>query len=79
MLNKIKKCLCCFNTAPLERNLAILIFLFVFFYPLGVVLMWVWMKNWQKWFKILISAPLIISLLNILVAIFLTIVLPNFQ
>ncbi|MDP3988482.1 MAG: hypothetical protein Q8P80_05070 [Candidatus Levybacteria bacterium] len=42
----------------------------VFFQPVGVFLMWKWMKGWKKSIKILITIPLAITLLGLLAGIF---------
>ncbi len=31
-----------------------------FFYPIGLVFMFMWMKTWPRWVKILLSLPLIL-------------------
>lgn len=39
------------------------------FWPLGIVLMWLWMKSWQKWGKILLTLyPVIFFLFALLIA-----------
>ena len=40
------------------------------FYPVGLVLMWMWMREWPKWVKLLLSAPIILMILAILGIIF---------
>ena len=41
-----------------ETKLVIVVLLLLFFYPLGLVFMWIWMKDWPTWLKIIISLPL---------------------
>lgn len=53
-----------------ETKLTIVILLLLFVYPLGLVFMWFWMRNWPLWLKILISLPIIIGILGILFGIF---------
>lgn len=53
-----------------ETKLTIVILLLLFVYPLGLVFMWFWMRNWPLWLKILISLPIVIGILGILFGIF---------
>jgi hypothetical protein len=39
------------------------------FYPLGLILTWVWMR-WPKWLKVIITLPLLMAALGILLALF---------
>lgn len=45
-----------------DTKLIIVLLLLVFVYPLGIIFMWVWMKNWPVWLKILIMLPLLLGL-----------------
>ena len=49
----------------------------VWIYPIGVILMWSWMKHWRKLIKILISIPVIFFILGILGAIFVAAINPK--
>lgn len=49
---------------PTDTQLIIVLLLLVFVYPLGLIFMWVWMRHWPTWIKLLISAPLLIGLLS---------------
>lgn len=42
-----------------ETQLIITILLLLFVYPVGLIFMWWWMKQWPLWLKILITIPLI--------------------
>lgn len=33
----------------------IVVVMLLFFYPIGIVLMWLWMKDWPKWVKIVLT------------------------
>jgi len=37
-------------------------------YPIGVVVMYFWMRNWAKWVKSLIALPLIIGFILLILA-----------
>lgn len=54
-----------------DAKLIIVLLLLLFFYPLGLVFMWLWMKKWPTWLKVVITLPIIIG---ILAAIFIIIV-----
>ena len=53
-----------------ETKLTIVILLLLFVYPLGLVFMWVWMKNWPLWLRLLISLPLALGVIGIFFGIF---------
>lgn len=36
--------------------------LLLFFYPIGLILMWFWMVKWPLWLKILLSLPVALAL-----------------
>jgi hypothetical protein len=46
-----------------DTKLIIVLLLLLFVYPLGLVFMWAWMKNWPVWLKLLIMLPLLLGLL----------------
>lgn len=46
-----------------ETQVVIVILLLLFFYPVGIVLMWAWMRSWPLWVKLLISLPLLFGIL----------------
>lgn len=48
-----------------DTRFIIVILLLIFFYPIGLILMWMWMR-WQNWVKVLLSLPVIITVLVIL-------------
>jgi len=52
-----------------ETKLTIVILLLLFVYPLGLIFMWVWMKNWPLWLKILISLPIVLGILGLFIGI----------
>lgn len=53
-----------------ETKLTIVILLLLFVYPLGLVFMWVWMRNWPVWLKIVISLPLVLGVLALFTGMF---------
>lgn len=53
-----------------ETKLVIVVLLLLFVYPLGLVFMWFWMKNWPTWLKEIISLPVIFGIIGICMAIF---------
>lgn len=53
-----------------ETKLIIVILLLLFVYPLGVIFMWLWMREWPVWLKIVISLPIILGIIGIFVGIF---------
>ena len=34
-------------------------------YPVGIITMWLWMKDWPKWLKVVITLPFALALLMI--------------
>jgi hypothetical protein len=54
------------------KLILVLLFLFVL-YPVGAILMWVWM-DWPKWLKVLIALPIFIFAFFIALAILVGIV-----
>jgi hypothetical protein len=49
-----------------DTKTIIVILLLIFAYPLGLLLMWFWMKEWPVWVKILISLPVALGVLMFL-------------
>src|SRR5579859_4879128 len=45
-----------------DTQMIVTILLLLFVYPLGLVFMWAWMRNWPIWLKIVISLPFILAL-----------------
>src|ERR1035437_5668328 len=46
-----------------QTHLIITIVAFLICYPVGVICMWVWMKHWPKWVKILLALPIFLIIL----------------
>ncbi len=42
-----------------QSRVFIVVIALLVFYPVGLVLMWMWMKDWSKWVKILLSLPIL--------------------
>lgn len=51
-----------------DTKIIIVILLLLFAYPLGLIFMWGWMKNWPIWLKVVLSVPLILAILFIVAA-----------
>ena len=49
----------------------------VFFYPVGLILMFMWMKDWPRWVKVLLALPVIVMLFAIVSAILLVAINPR--
>jgi len=73
---------------PVDRGMSedtkaiIVVLLLIFVYPVGVVLMYVWMKKWLWWVKLLIALPIALlplAFLGILAAVVLVAVNPGKQ
>lgn len=64
------------NAAPpmLDSNSAVAILLLFLIYPVGLLFMWFGVKNWPVWLKIVLTLPLILSLLFFLLG--MTILIP---
>ena len=43
------------------KFLLVILLLFVM-YPVGLILMWVWMPHWPTWLKLLISLPVLLGI-----------------
>lgn len=59
------------DTAELsyETRVIITILLLLFVYPVGLIFMWWWMKNWPLWLKIIITIPLVLGVFAFFAAI----------
>lgn len=53
-----------------ETKLIIVILLLLFVYPIGVIFMWLWMREWPAWLKVIISLPIILGILAIIFGLF---------
>lgn len=49
-----------------ETKLIIAILLLLFVYPIGLIVMWWWMREWPLWLKLILSIPLFIAVLAVL-------------
>lgn len=55
------------QAAPDHQTKTILVIvMLLFFYPIGVILMWIWMKEWPKWIKIFLTSPILLTIIAIL-------------
>lgn len=61
----------------MDPRTIIVVLALVLFYPVGVILMWWWMKTWPLWIKILISLVLLALFIIFLLPIFLVFFLPK--
>lgn len=48
-----------------QTKLIIVVVTLVFVFPVGIVLMWLWMKDWPNWAKIVLTLPVILSIIAI--------------
>ena len=55
-----------------DKKTIITVILLIFFYPIGLILMFVWMKNWPRWAKVVISLPVIIAVIGIILTTMIT-------
>lgn len=46
-----------------ETRVIVVILLLLFVYPVGLICMWAWMRDWPLWLKLLISIPLFLGVL----------------
>lgn len=46
-----------------ETKIIITVLLLIFVYPIGLIIMWWWMKDWPFWLKLLLSIPLFLGVL----------------
>lgn len=44
-----------------DTKTIIVVLLLIFVYPLGAIFMWVWMKWWPMWVRILLTLPFILG------------------
>ena len=49
-----------------DTKTIVVVLLLIFVYPIGVIFMWVWMKWWPKWVKILVTIPFVMAILGII-------------
>ena len=49
-----------------DTKTIVVVLLLLFVYPIGVVFMWIWMKTWPTWLKIIITIPFIFGILSII-------------
>ena len=54
-------------TGSYDTQIIITVLLLLFVYPLGLIFMWAWMKNWPTWVKVVISLPFLFGLFMIFV------------
>lgn len=47
-----------------DTKLIIVALLLMFFYPLGVILMWTW-TSWPKWAKWILTIPVVFAILSV--------------
>lgn len=48
-----------------ETRVIIVVLLLLFVYPIGLIFMWAWMRNWPLWVKLLITLPFILGIFAI--------------
>ncbi len=46
-----------------DTKTIIVVLLLIFVYPVGAIFMWVWMKWWPLWIRILLTLPFILGVL----------------
>lgn len=46
-----------------DTKTIIVVLLLIFIYPLGAIFMWIWMKWWPIWVRILLTIPFILGVL----------------
>lgn len=46
-----------------DTKTIVVVLLLLFLYPVGVIFMWIWMKTWPAWAKIIISIPFVFGIL----------------
>ena len=59
-----------------DTKTIITVLLLIFVYPVGLIIMWMWMHNWPKWVRTLISLPVLLIVLGIIAAIVLAVMNP---
>lgn len=52
----------------IDKQMTIVILLLVFIYPIGIILMWIFMKKWQRWLKTILSIPLALAIVAVILA-----------
>lgn len=48
-----------------DTQIIVTVLLLIFVYPLGIIFMWAWMRNWPIWLKIIITLPVFVFLLSV--------------
>lgn len=56
-----------------DTQMIVTVLLLIFVYPLGVIFMWAWMRNWPVWLKIIITLPVFMFLLCVFFIMFILI------
>src|SRR5258708_8247312 len=59
------------TTTSTDTKLIVVILLLLLTYPIGLIFMWAWMKTWKTWVKILITIPLLLTILACILGILL--------
>jgi len=49
-----------------DAKTIITVLLLIFAYPAGLILTFLWMKDWPKWLKVLVSLPLFLLLFTLI-------------
>lgn len=61
----------------INTQMAVIILLLVFIYPIGIILVWILMKKWQTWLKVILSMPIALALIAICLAFLMIFVNPS--
>src|SRR5258708_7076128 len=59
------------TTTSTDTKLIVVILLLLLTYPIGLLFMWAWMKTWRTWVKVLITIPLLLTILAFILGILL--------
>ncbi len=54
------------NSSQTDTETFAIAFFLVYFYPIGIILMWLRMKNWPLWGKIFLSLPGFLVILGVI-------------
>lgn len=46
-----------------DTQMIVTILLLLFVYPIGLIFMWAWMRNWPMWLKVVISLPFVLAII----------------
>lgn len=57
------------STTSLDEHTILIIFLLVFFYPLGFILMWLQMKHWSRRLKLILSTPVALFVMGLILGV----------